>query len=376
MEKRTPWLVGLFLLTATCWTAAATLAAEETDDRRVEARAAGTEAVIDLVKEDNESDDKVTVTSSVRDGSLIAVYSDEDDEEGGSEQKNLRNQFHQLFEYTDENDNEMYDDGEPIHSMWLLFPESQPRVTAPANGTLAWEPWSLDDAESDDGKSGKHLQAMGLFPVTERPPDLPDLPGVEPMVEEPGFVKIDLYAFGDEVTYNTTPLIDTEVFVEFSLARYPYAEEGTRLALATETQAEDKLEDLGVKAPDGYDGWGTGATINDQEVGLAFLWDQDADEDGKDADVKHDVVETRNEEVEDEGRRYSEHMRLYTLNYGRPENLTHEMRVGADLTGLLVGDLIDVGGDDGGFLPGFAAWTVVAAVAAAGLAVANKRRTR
>lgn len=285
------------------------------------------EAVIETSYEADDEEAEVEIRFSTEDASFL-VEAESENATRETEQA-LEAQLHQLVEYTDENDNGKYDDGEPVASSWLLSEGSEEQTEEPANGTVSWQPLNVSETESDEGEPGHHIQGRALF-VSEDP--IETVTAALGQGENRTF-GIDLWVYSNVTQHEGQLLTPSEVKADLMVENYPYVKEGTDLALLLDTEAEQEIE------AEDEEGVGSGVDLGDLEADLRFTWADEATVDGETQPVGTTLFESENETEQEDDEVSQETERSFALSYPRGDKIVHDPRVGAQLSAQSAGGL-------------------------------------
>lgn len=330
MEMRTRttvWMV-LTILIAAPLGAMAQEGEDENYEQQVEV--SDEEATIETSYEEADQEAEVEVRFGTDDAGFL-VEAEAENASQASERK-LEAQLHQLVEYTDENDNGKYDDGEEIASSWLLSEGSGDQTDGPVNGTVTWQPLNVTETESDDGTPGHHIQGRALFTSDDPIQTVTDALGQG----ENRTFGIDLWVYSEVTQHEGQTLAPTEVKADLLIENYPYAKEDTALAILLDTEAEQEIE------AEDEDGVGSGVDLGDLEADLRFTWADQATVDGQSQPVGTTTFEAENETTSEEDEVSQESKRSFALSYTRGEKIVHDPRVGAELSSQSFGSVEDV----------------------------------
>ncbi|MDX1611595.1 MAG: hypothetical protein R3185_04445 [Candidatus Thermoplasmatota archaeon] len=234
-----------------------------------------------------------------------------------SAESTVKVRLQQLVEYVDEDEDGQYDADEAVKSSWLLSEGSEAQIDGPENGTVQWQALNESDIESADGVDGKHVRGQAIFTTQDPVQNLNDL------LEGAGnrTFTLDLYMFEAPTTYNGSEILPTQVHVDASVDNYPWAGEGTRLALVTTTEAESLAQEEemihGVETVQTFEGLG---------VSLSYTWEETATVDDAE-EAAHSVV--LEDEVEEDAPEGTSVERSLATSYAHGEAIQHAQLMGA-----------------------------------------------
>lgn len=293
--------------------------------------------------------------------------------ETGRQVNELQAQLHQLAEYEDENENGLYDAGEPVESSYALSEQGENVLQGPENGTVQWDNLTTSQVQSDDGQTGTMIHARGHFTGTGNPlGPVQDVVGEAQNETEPKerTFQIRIYVFDQPATVNGTEVDPGQVKVSLATHNYPFAKEGTQLALATETRSDQGLEnaseaDAGVQAND---------NIEDVDLDMLYTWNSTAEVDGSSEPVgttRLDDSSSGNQSANESDAHAAgnDTERLYALSYERGDEVVHDPVTGVRLDGPQ--SFIDEARGEASDVPG---WGAVAVLSTLGLAAVAARR--
>lgn len=333
-----------------------TVAGQNDDDTGMDVTVSHNEATIEFREEIGEQLATSTLhfTTNATDLNLSFAYD-------GVEHQ-LHTQLHQLVEFEDENQDGAYQAGERVASSYLLSAESENLAGDQENGTLQWGDLNVSDIEAEDGTPGKHIQATGLITTSDDPLDQ-----LNALLGNPsnGTLVIDLYAFENATTFNGTELGPAQVKLGWTVSDYPYAENGTQLALLSTARSDQALERS--TDPDA-DGLRAAADLEELEVDLLMEWDELASVDGTEQRVQTTEFADDGDGAQDPGD--SNETRSLALSYVRGDEIGHDGLTGIEITGLGSTNFEDVQDS----IPTVSALALMGAVGLAALVTTRARR--
>lgn len=243
----------------------------------------------------------------------------------GEDSVELKVRFLELREFRDADGDGAFDQGEEI-------------VQTVELADASWRDLAVNET-TVDGAGGQKLTAVA------------DLPGG-------GRFGLDFIVLGDFATVGAVDLMPTDVKFDIRILDFPFAEDGTLVALLLEEKHEAEHE---VEVDED-----AGALVVDAGGVEALLtWASNATVDGADSPVGVTVLESESETESDKEGSESEEKRLLAFAYARGGDIAHDPVMGVRSSSL-----------EAAGTPGFGVAFAVAAVAAVAFMAAAARRRR
>lgn len=356
-------LAAVCLLALGLLAAPAGMAGAQSNDEQSEVRTSDTSVTVEYSR----SVDGVALTERITfdtNATTFGVQLERANQTGGQTNE-LNTQLHQVAEYEDENENGRYDADEPLVSSYTLSERSENVLGAPENGTVRWGNLTSSETQSDDGKTGTVVRGEGRIVGSGNPTGpVREVVGEAQnrSIGENRTFAVSLYVFDSPATVNGTEVQPGQVKIDLEIENYPYARNGTSLALALQPRSELGLQNAsqaseGVEAQD---------TIEDVDANLLYTWNQTANVDGTDQPVGTTRLQGN---ASDGGSSGNETERLYALGYERGQSIVHDPVTGIRLVGAQ--GVVDRAQDRASETPGLGIW---AALSTLGIAAAAARR--
>lgn len=348
MRTTTVLLAALALVIAPAGLAGA----QSDESNEPEVHASGSQATIEYNREVDDRRADVTITfetNSTQFGTELEVGN------GTVARSNALNvQLHQLVEYEDHDEDGAYDEDEPIVSSYRLSEEAENVFGGPENGTVAWQDLNASQTTSDDGVPGHVVRGQGEF-VGDTDP-LGELEETLGQAEN-GTFAVSLYVFDDEATVNGTTIPYGQVKIDLTTKNYPYARNGTTLAMGLEASSERGLEN----ASQGRNGVVVQDDIEELDAELLYTWASTAQVDGADRPAKTTNLSQA-----------SETERTFAISYERGEEIVHDPTTGISLSAA--DRLLDRAEDTASDVPGAGTLATAAVLGSLALGLAHRRR--
>ena len=307
---------------------------------------------IELKQEGNESENKVKLKFDTWDARVEVKF--EVEENHSETEEKIAARFFQLFEYVDENENNMFDGGEEILSCWNLSNNTKLKLIGPGNGTVSWAPLTYSDITTDNGTVGKKISGDATFGPNDS-----------------ASFGLDFYVFGDFALIGNDSLRPTEMKTDIIIQNYPYTHNDSTLALALETKAEHefKRQHADIDSED-EEGMVATGTASDKEFSMSFRWQKTAQVEGVNQTVYSTMLKNETEyKDEDAGNKTGyEEKEVFVLSYGRGDDVVHDPVVGVSYS-----TIESVNGDDDDDSPAFAIVCISAALVTTAAFVKRKR---
>jgi hypothetical protein len=182
-------------------------------------------------------------------------------------------QFHQLFEYEDQNGNGRYDRGEAILQAFNLAKEMEEGL---AEGVrVSWGAISQAAVTSDNGVAGTKFSATAAVGS--------------------GSLRFDFYVFANEATLGPASLEATEIKLDIAILDFPFKSNTSSVALLLESESEVEIEDDSDVERDE-----DGVMARAGSATLLFAWKDFAEVDGQQTAVKTTRLESETKQSEGE----------------------------------------------------------------------------
>ncbi|HEX2022727.1 MAG TPA: hypothetical protein VHH36_08430 [Candidatus Thermoplasmatota archaeon] len=272
---------------------------ERDEERRLELDVDDFKATIKLERELDGLEDAVKIEYDAGKAKL-QVKHEAKNETTESEEK-LEARFLALVEYADGNGNGAYDAGEPVASAWALG-DDEKDAKIPINGTVEWGEIAVADAAGGNAP-GKKLSSRASF-------------------GENATFGLDFHVYGDFTLVGNRSLAPTEAKIDILIQRYPYAQDGTALAVLVDLKAKEEFKDE--REDDGEEGVSSEGVDGNLTFRLTFTWLENATVDGADREVRSTVIKSKEEAKDGE----IEQKARVALSYPRGDFILHDPTVG------------------------------------------------
>lgn len=252
--------------------------------------------------------DVVTITFDLANATYTTTYGLGED--ANASRASLATTFDALVEYSDDNGNGMYDDGEPIRSSYALA-NTQDADAFPAIGTFTgevrWDEPVVEDIETD-GASGQKIVTTAHFGPLGN-----------------GTLSLTTYVFGDHVVLDGHRLAPTSAKVDLAIQDYPFILGDTALALLMDSDSE-ATTGFG-KDHAGMADHQAGVTTEDAfehlDVDLVYAWSDNATVDNESVQVKTTLLDDNTTDEENATDDNATQEGRFALSYPRGDAIVH-----------------------------------------------------
>ncbi len=260
-----------------------------------EVSVSATEASVEMSSESEISERSISFEYSRDDASIEFEY--EAETVSLEAEAAMEVQFHQLFEFEDDNGNGRYDDGETIVGGFNLNDGAEESIATDFDDA-SWNAIQRSSVTSDDGVQGDRFSSTA------------DLNG--------GSLTFDFYVFGDEASLGEASVEATELKLNITIENYPFQSDTSILGLLLESETEAELEGGGGDSDE------EGVEANVGVESLVFAWKDFADVDGARTDVHTTYLDSESEQSSTE----YENEQLMVLTYARGDSIVHDPTMG------------------------------------------------
>ncbi len=286
-------------------------------------------AVVEMSRESGPNENSIKFEYDLDEASVkFSLESEVGDVEN---EASMEVEFHQLFEYEDENENGRYDDGEEIVQAFTLAEESQDELVDGIR--VSWGPITQSPVMSENGVSGtKFTSSVNVAG---------------------GTLRFDFYVFADEATLGPASLEATEIKMDIAILDFPFERNTSAVGLFLETESEVEIDDDSEVDHDEE-----GIIADAGSALLRFAWKDFADVDGEQKPVETTRLETKTSQEPGE----YEFEELLVFSYARGADILHDPTMGV-LTATTAGSQST---------PGVGAVVLIAVIAAVAIFVRRR----